>query len=120
MVAENTQMRVLALLNQSLDELDARKAKGKGDFVAKLAGQMLEDPQAAVRAMLDWLAKVAPPEAVAAAGAGMTLDIKALYLNAIQTANGHAPPALPGGTVIEHDEGEGRGTIGVHDNTTDW
>lgn len=110
-------MRVLALLNQSLDELDARRSKGKGDFVGKLADQMLEDPKAAVQAMLDWLGKVAPPEVAAAAGAGMVMDIKALYLNATQTANGHAPVQHQEPKTIEHVE---RGTSGVHDEATDW
>lgn len=110
-------MRVLALLNQSLDELDARKAGNKGDFVAKLADQMLEDPKAAVHAMLDWLAKVAPPEQAAEAGAGMALNIKELYLNAIQTANGHAP----GARVVEQREPVViEGTSRVHDEPSDW
>lgn len=106
-------MRVLALLNMGLDELNARKEKGGEDFVEKLANQMLEDPKAAMHAMLDWLSKVAPPEVAAGAGVGMAFDIKALYLNATQIANGHAP----GQRVIEHQD---QGTIGVHEEASDW
>ncbi len=116
-------MRVLALLGQSLDELDARKQKGKGDFVAKLADQMMEDPKAAVLDMLDWLAKIAPPEQAAEAGAGLALNIKELYLNATQTANGHAPGAarlLAGQVVDVVPEPIEAGTTRVHDEATDW
>ncbi len=109
-------MRVLALLNMALGELDARKSKGQGDFAAKLADQLLEDPAAGMDAMLSWLGKVAPADA-AAAGPAIAFDIKALYLQATQTANGHAPGQQQEPVTIEH---EGRGTSGVHDGVTDW
>ena len=115
-VAENTQMRVLALLNMGLDELNRRKDAGKGDFAAKLADQLLEDPKAGMAAMLEWLGKVAPAEAAQAAG-GIAFDIKALYLNATQTANGHAPGSRPEPMVVEHVE---RGASGVHEEASDW
>jgi hypothetical protein len=108
-------MRVIALLNMTLDELAARKERGEGDFVGTLANQMMEDPLSGVRDVLDFLAKIAPPDTgEQAQQPNMMMNIKELYLNALQVAN--KPESAP----LVLDAEPIAGTIGVEQQLEDW
>lgn len=98
--------RARALIDQAFGELDSRKLKGKGDFVAKLADQMMEDPLRALERIA-----LAFPEPAQAANVS---NINALFLQATQLANGH----MPGGKIVEAVVIEG--TSRVHTDVTDW
>jgi hypothetical protein len=79
--------RARALIEQAFDDLADRAKAGRGDFVKVLADQMLEDPMTA----LERLNKLLPQEQQA--GASGAVNIGSLYLQAIQTANGHGSVA---------------------------
>lgn len=98
--------RARALIEMAFDELDKRKSKGGQDFVSKLADQLLEDPLRALERIA-----LAFPEPVQQQS---TSNINALFLQATQLANGHAPGGkMIAATVIE-------GTSRVLADVTDW
>lgn len=89
--------RVHAIVGQVFDELESRKKSGKGDLVALIADEILKTPIAG----LERLAKLLPQEPSAAAGG---VNINAMFLQAVQLANGHSAGGKisePGLHVIE-------------------
>jgi len=111
--AAMTRQRLVALVGQAFDELEQRRKQGKGDVVAVLADQILEDPMTALERLGIQLRADEQP----GSNGGLSFNIKELYLAATQTANGHAP-ALPAieGEIVETEAG----TSGVHEVAEPW
>src|SRR5262245_32731798 len=69
--------RIYALIDQALDELNLRKAKGKGDVVATLANEIEKNPLAALKSLQELLPKDADT-----AGKTQMLSMQALWVQA--------------------------------------
>jgi hypothetical protein len=85
-----TKQRIHAIVGQVIDELEKRRAAGKGDYVAKLADEVAEGGLAAWKALRDLL----PPGDPDTTGAG-TLNIGQIFVAAAIESNRRANAALP-------------------------
>jgi hypothetical protein len=77
-----TKQRIHALVGQVLDELDNRRAAGKGDFVAAIADEVEQGGLAA----LQQLKALLPDDAKLPIG-GLTMNVNQMFLDAMKTVD---------------------------------
>jgi hypothetical protein len=88
-----TKQRIHALVAQVIDELEKRRASGKGDYVAKLADEVAEGGLAAWKSLRDLLPRDDP---AAANGGGASMNFGHVFVAAAIEANRRANLASPG------------------------
>jgi hypothetical protein len=74
-----TKARIHAIVGQVIDELEKRRAKGKGDYVAKLADEIEKGGLSAWKALSDLL-----PREMGPAGNGGSSNFASLFVTVMQ------------------------------------